>query len=252
MFTPRPYATGGTLGGARLAGGAVTGGRMVYAGGRAMGSGASMGGGASAGDCAGTCCGMETACCEAEGAMTNSNWVYVGEGRGAYATVQQYNFVGQGAGSFDQEVVTTFYGWKLKRCCIAVLALLLLPALVYLLMMLVPGGGGTSGLEGQVVISTPAPPVMPPVVATTREPFNCYVGGLWSLARKAYCCRTHRRGCTTPPPPPPPRPPSIAVRSAPRAAARALLSSWNPSAFSSTDVAAPSCFDEGRRAMIFL
>eukprot|EP00974_Lingulodinium_polyedra_P050758 4882282-Lingulodinium_polyedra.AAC.1 len=85
------YAAGGAGGGAMAGGGAygsgiqVTGprGGAVTAGRAGYGAGVGMAGGAgaSAGDCAGSCGGLETACCEAEGAVTNTNWVYAGEGR---------------------------------------------------------------------------------------------------------------------------------------------------------------------------
>merc|ERR1719223_2537864 len=70
-----------------------------------------------AGDCTGACGGIEAVCCEAEGAVQNTNWQYVGDGRGAYSSVPQYGFVGEGRGSFEREVVTTYYGWKLTKCC---------------------------------------------------------------------------------------------------------------------------------------
>merc|ERR1719414_1702874 len=87
------------------------------------------GNGNSAGDCAGACCGAETACCEAEGAMTNTSWVYTGPG-GSYNPVQSYQFVGEGAGTYDKETTTYFYGWRLRRCCLGILGLLLIPLLI--------------------------------------------------------------------------------------------------------------------------
>merc|ERR550532_2514645 len=87
----------------------------------------------SAGECSGACGGAETACCEAAGAVTSTSWQYVGPG-GSYSPATSYNYVGEGAGSYEKEVVTTFYGWRFRKCCLGLLALLLIPALIYLLM----------------------------------------------------------------------------------------------------------------------
>merc|ERR1719242_2981382 len=59
----------------------------------------------------------------------------------------------------------------------------------------------TTTTVAPVVAPTPAPAV------TTSEPFNCESQGLWSMAKKNYCCKNYGVGCpTTPPPKPPPRP----------------------------------------------
>merc|ERR1719458_2114526 len=87
----------------------------------------------SAGECSGACGGAETACCEAAGAVTSTSWQYVGSG-GSYSPSTSFNYVGEGAGSYEKEVVTTFYGWKFRKCCLGLLASLLIPALIYLLM----------------------------------------------------------------------------------------------------------------------
>eukprot|EP00421_Protoceratium_reticulatum_P047847 CAMPEP_0168442690 /NCGR_PEP_ID=MMETSP0228-20121227/44142_1 /TAXON_ID=133427 /ORGANISM="Protoceratium reticulatum, Strain CCCM 535 (=CCMP 1889)" /LENGTH=223 /DNA_ID=CAMNT_0008457067 /DNA_START=49 /DNA_END=716 /DNA_ORIENTATION=- len=205
-------AYGASYNTASMAGGSVAGGRMVYggagaAGGRVMGGGA--GAGANAGDCAGTCGGAEAACCEAEGAVLNTNWAYVGEGMGSYANVPSYNYVGRGCGSFEKEVTTTYYGWKFRKCCIGLLACLLIPALIYLLMTLTGVLGVTADTSAEVADQVPVTPApTQPVPVTTREPFNCAVGGLWSISEKTYCCRKYGRGCTTQKPTTPPPPPA--------------------------------------------
>jgi len=146
---------GGAMGGAAYGGGmrgangmmmASGGNGMAINGGNAMaingGNGMVINGGSgdcggccapSAGECSGACGGAETACCEAAGAVTSTSWQYVGSG-GSYSPSTSYNYVGEGAGSYEKEVVTTFYGWRFRKCCLGLLALLLIPALIYLLM----------------------------------------------------------------------------------------------------------------------
>lgn len=47
-------------------------------------------------------CGLShEVCCEPEGAVTTTNWRYVGEGRGGYDVVKTYNYVGEGHGTHD-------------------------------------------------------------------------------------------------------------------------------------------------------
>eukprot|EP00418_Pyrodinium_bahamense_P093578 CAMPEP_0179040224 /NCGR_PEP_ID=MMETSP0796-20121207/15538_1 /TAXON_ID=73915 /ORGANISM="Pyrodinium bahamense, Strain pbaha01" /LENGTH=112 /DNA_ID=CAMNT_0020736565 /DNA_START=57 /DNA_END=392 /DNA_ORIENTATION=+ len=61
-----------------------------------MAAGGCCGGSASAGECTGACGGLETACCEAAGAVTNTSWQYVGPGNGAFTSNQTYTYVGEG------------------------------------------------------------------------------------------------------------------------------------------------------------
>merc|ERR1719433_1889230 len=138
---------GGAMGGAAYGGGMRgANGMMMASGGNGMaingGNGMIINGGSgdcggccapSAGECSGACGGAETACCEAAGAVTSASWQYVGPG-GSYSPVTSYNYVGEGAGSYEKEVVTTFYGWKFRKCCLILMPLLLIPALIYLLM----------------------------------------------------------------------------------------------------------------------
>jgi len=176
--------------------------------------------GNSAGDCTGACGGMESACCEAEGAVQNTNWQYVGDGRGAYSTVPQYGFVGEGHGSFEREVVTTYYGWKLRKCCIGILVLALIPLVLYLMLLMANPATIYPVFTGidkywKVGGGTPAPTPVP-TFPKTSEPYNCFQGGLWTIARKDWCCKNHGRGCTTRPPPTKPAPTTVAATLPPR------------------------------------
>jgi len=108
------------------------------------GSGASCMGGPGV-----ACGGAGSTCCEPAGAMvTNTGWSFVGGGNGDFAAAPSYNYVGQGAGAYVKEVSTTFYGWKLRPCCLALLCLLLLLPLLWLLL---------SGMGGKIEsVDTPS------------------------------------------------------------------------------------------------
>merc|ERR1719264_477314 len=123
----------------------------------------------SAGECSGACGGAETACCEAAGAVTGTSWQYVGPG-GSYSPVTSYNYVGEGAGTYDREVVTTFYGWKFRKCCLILVPLLLIPALIYLLTtMRSPEDASPAEEPENVIIETPAP-TLPPIPTPMPTP----------------------------------------------------------------------------------
>merc|ERR1719330_754037 len=101
------------------------------------------------------CGGAGSAFCEPAGAITTSTgWAFVGAGHGDFAAAPSYSYVGQGAGAYVKDVTTTFYGWKLRPCCLALLCLSLLLPLLWLLW---PKGGG--GIES-IPVPTPAPPAV--------------------------------------------------------------------------------------------
>lgn len=126
----------------------------------------------------------------------NQSWVFVGEGRGAYSTEPKYNYVGQGCGNFNREVTVTYHGWKLRKCCLGLLALLLVLAMLYLLVSYVPL---IYGLGGEVETTTTTPMrTMFTTPLKPAEPFNCGIVGLWSLAKKNWCCHKYGKGCTAP------------------------------------------------------
>ena len=107
------------------------------------------------------CGGAGSACCEPAGAMvTGAGWSYVGPGNGDFSGGASYNYVGQGAGAYVKEVSTTFYGWKLRPCCLALLCLLLLLPLLWLLLSQLQGG--TESVPVDPVVPIPSPPAPAP------------------------------------------------------------------------------------------
>merc|ERR1712232_978744 len=86
--------------------------------------------------------------------ITSTGWSFVGAGHGDFSAAPSYSYVGQGAGAYVKDVSTTFYGWKLRPCCLALLCLSLLLPLLWLLW---PKGGG--GIES-IPSPTPAPPAV--------------------------------------------------------------------------------------------
>jgi len=191
------YAAGGT-------GAYGGGGQGAYAIAGQQPAGTCCGGLNHAGECAGACGGMEVACCEAQGAVTQTNWAFVGQGNGGYNSVQSYQYVGDGCGSFDKETTTTYWGWKFRKCCIGVGGCLLIPALLWLLIQILnpePNPGPDPSTPPPIiVISTPAPS---PAPEPNRPLYDCSKQGLWTLAKRDWCCKHYGRGCPTHPPTPP-------------------------------------------------
>jgi hypothetical protein len=68
---------------------------------------------------------------EALGGGMGKQWQYVGEGRGGFEKKQEYAYVGMGQGSFNREVVTKYYGWRLRNRCFACMLVAPLLALTY-------------------------------------------------------------------------------------------------------------------------
>jgi len=85
-------------------------------------------------------------------------WKFVGQGCGTYEKTQQYSFVGQG-GSYVQEEVVTYYGWKVRPCFLGLLALAVLLVVAVLFWPQQP-----------TTTTTIAPPIT--TLPTTVEPFG--------------------------------------------------------------------------------
>jgi len=136
--------------------------------------GASIGVGGGGDCCAGgpgvACGGAGSSCCEPAGAMvTSTGWAFVGAGNGDFSPQSaSYNYVGMGAGSYTKEVTTSFYGWKLRPCCIALLCLLLLLPLLWLL--LPKTGGTTESVPSTPQVQITTPPAPAPVLPAPPPP----------------------------------------------------------------------------------
>uniref|UniRef100_A0A7S3X9N3 Uncharacterized protein n=1 Tax=Strombidinopsis acuminata TaxID=141414 RepID=A0A7S3X9N3_9SPIT len=101
--------------------------------------------------------------------------------------MQQFSFVGNGVGSFEKEILTTYTGWRLKR-----------PAMI----LLVAGVCALLIVVGVVVLGVTAP--LPDDSSSTPMPaqtsFTCRVASAnleseWTAEKKAYCCEHHGLGC---------------------------------------------------------
>merc|ERR1711897_77377 len=120
-------------------------------------------------------------------------------GGGDWNAETTYKYVGRGAGEFEMVTVPTNFrqGW-----CYCVVAVGLVGAVLYLLT------SSPTTTTTQIIIPTTTPQDIP---TTTSEPYCCKSKGLWSLDKKAWCCKHYGVGCpTTPkptPPPPAPTPP---------------------------------------------
>lgn len=68
-----------------------------------------------------------------EGETIRTNWRYVGSGHGTYEPEQDFNFVGDGSGSFRKVIRTEKEGWVAGRYCTILLFVVPLAMLVWIL-----------------------------------------------------------------------------------------------------------------------
>lgn len=68
---------------------------------------------------------------EPAGAVTMERWHFAGEGKGSYAKMQSFSFVGHSHGTFDKSSVTTNYARNAKRCCVGLVVSVLLAGAAY-------------------------------------------------------------------------------------------------------------------------
>jgi len=62
---------------------------------------------------------------------------YVGEGRGGYVQSPEYDFVGDGVGSYSPQRIITYQSWKFRKACLGCMYCILLGAVVVGLLALV-------------------------------------------------------------------------------------------------------------------
>lgn len=172
---------------------------------------------ATAGQCAGTLGGFETACFEANSSSTLTNWAYVGDNRGAYLAVPAYGYVGEGCGNFNLEVIKTYQGWRFRKCCVSVGSLLLALTVICILVfaLLYLHRDHIKSIHSKYIDAGAAVPTVTSTSSPTEEPYRCWSGGLWSTAKKRWCCLYHQKGCLAvaqrakPPVQQPTRPPQL-------------------------------------------
>jgi len=181
-------------------------------------------------------------------AVKQANWNYVGEGRGGYEQMDSYDFVGPGGGNFKKEVVTTHYGWKLRKVCyipIAIAAVLLLGGVASVAVVVkhprrwasaFNGGSGEEPHKSLLMRTPPPQPAGPHLeTAAAKLPYDCVTGfhdwrNDWPPAQKEWCCAKFGRGCSgsstrarAPWPPPTSPPISAATPTSPPSATSAKL-----------------------------
>jgi len=122
------------------------------------------------------------------------NWAYVGEGKGDFQpVVQAYNYVGNGLGSYEREVVVTPGTWNMRKVYICICLAMTLLCILGVCAALTVGKGS------QTVVETPAPTIS----------YDCESGvenwaTEWNLDKRDWCCanlgvacKPAERGCQT-------------------------------------------------------
>lgn len=146
--------------------------------------------------------------------ISSASWAFVGQGRGGYEKMAAYNYVGAGRGSYERETTTSFYGWRIRKCCLCVLAVVPVCFLGGLFLTMRSDEGSTTttttaiAMASLLNLSTTPPPELPKTTTTTTspKPYDCDEGEPtdWSPGQLRWCCDKEEIGCeaTTPPPPP--------------------------------------------------
>jgi len=114
-------------------------------------------------------------CVEPAGTVQSVEWQYVGQGRGSFDSTAGFNFVGQGCGAYEQEVVAVPIGRRCRPLCLALLPLLAVLVLAYFLWPSSPGA------------STDAP--------TAVSPFDCEDATDVTPQKALACCEEQGLFC---------------------------------------------------------
>lgn len=136
---------------------------------------------------------------EPTGKREETQMHFAGERAGNYEMVPSYNFVGQGQGSYMQETVTTYSGWRvapqgLVAC--GVISVLLLAALLLLWWMI--------SLKTMVQATETTTSSTTTSRSTAPLHFDCDEGLLnweidWDATKQDWCCQTTGRACNSVP-----------------------------------------------------
>jgi len=147
-----------------------------------------------------TRCGVDTSCLQAQGRGAydtgrSPKWAYSGEGRGAYASVPLYNYVGEGMDGWNKEVTMSASDWKPWKCCLVIsVPLLSMPVLLvvfYRIMgkMSIDTNGYNIADADQLVRALVTAP------STSQVHFDCDRASVWSVTEQQWCCEERGLGC---------------------------------------------------------
>jgi len=149
--------------------------------------------------CKGACYGAEVMCIEPQGAEHDTSWAFVGEGRGGYNQVQEFNYVGVGTGSYEKGENFTGTSWKLKP---------------FWRGLLIVGLAVLACFAGFSVMSKRMKTVMVGSQASTTQSmdfiYDCAkeAPALWNSTKQDWCCKKFSKGCNASPPAAPSTPPA--------------------------------------------
>mmetsp|Transcript_23518 Transcript_23518/g.51584 ORF Transcript_23518/g.51584 Transcript_23518/m.51584 type:complete len:230 (-) Transcript_23518:52-741(-) len=135
--------------------------------------------------CQGACSGLQAVCYERK-TKRDLGWIYVGEGKGSYKQVEEFNYVGKGVGNYELESSD----WPRLLCLGVFMAVSGLIALVVIWLVVCRGPLSHHPAKGI------------PSYSLLQEPhdFKCSpqlrsdVAG-WSLEHREYCCRNFALAC---------------------------------------------------------
>jgi len=141
---------------------------------------------------------------EATNSVVNTNWQFVGRGRGVFAKEASYDYVGEGSGEFRKEPVISYRIASVKPECKALLAVFCLATAVSLGVLLERSLSATSTLAAppRIASATGAEKTTGPPVVPTTAGFDCRNGYStwivsWSLTQQSWCCTNYGRACPT-------------------------------------------------------
>eukprot|EP00444_Apocalathium_aciculiferum_P032691 CAMPEP_0183486574 /NCGR_PEP_ID=MMETSP0370-20130417/180005_1 /TAXON_ID=268820 /ORGANISM="Peridinium aciculiferum, Strain PAER-2" /LENGTH=583 /DNA_ID=CAMNT_0025679893 /DNA_START=35 /DNA_END=1784 /DNA_ORIENTATION=- len=129
----------------------------------------------------------------------------VAERQGDYEMVANYNFVGEGTGSFEKETITSYYGWRLGRKCIFCMIVTVLCGVLVAIWSTIPASGTATSTMKSGLRPLPSTSIaqISPMSPSTSAPFDCENGladwqNGWALQKKIWCCQNTiaHHGCS--------------------------------------------------------
>lgn len=165
-------------------------------------------------ECPKPSCDKPNAFFEAEGQITTTSYKEVGSGRGKYEMVPQYNFVGQGQGSFIKSEAlggAPICGGLLYPLLGVLGTMFAVTGLFAIFVLFQPGKTTTTTVPGLIPLgpgSSNSPPESPSPSPTSTQMPQCgpatasaeeieALAASWPTEHRSFCCIHHGRGCTT-------------------------------------------------------